>query len=303
MRATRGEGRPPGDESSAGEGIRFVIDGSRSHPISPFIYGLNFRHTEEFGAHDTAITTLNRLGGNRLTAWNWVTNESNCGADCGDEYPNDLYLSWQFDNPLERGAFVRRAVDSTLDHGTAGVVVTVPIAGYVAADHDGSTLPLPVASDVHTPATPNSRFKRSLPKNPRGPNPGARASDPVVYQDDFVKWVADRYPESRRDPLRPIFFQLDNEPDLWNSTHPQIRGLTASGDPVLLGHEELVTRTLDYAGAVRDVLPGATILSPPSRTGTGSGAWDTTSDRRATSGTSTTTSTSCGRRTSGRAAV
>ena len=256
-------GRSPGAGDSAPGEIRFVVDGSRSHPISRFIYGLNVRHTDAFGTNDTSATTLNRLGGNRFTAYNWVTNESNCGADCGDAFPNDLYLSWNLEDPLERGAFVRSAIEGTLAHGTAGLVVTVPIAGYVAADHGGSTLPLPVAPDVNTPAVPNAHFKRSQPSNPRGPDPEPDASEPVVYQDDFVKWIERDYGEATKDPLRPIFFQLDNEPDLWGSTHPQIRGLTRSGEPALLGFEELVTRTVDYAAAIKDVIPSARVLSPP----------------------------------------
>lgn len=254
---------PSQEGQTPGTGIRFVVDGSKSHPISRFIYGVNFRHIEAFGANETALTTLNRLGGNRLTAYNWLTNESNCGADCGEGFPNDLFLAQGLEDPGERGGFVRSAVDRTLAHGTAGVLTTVPIAGYVSADHAGSTLPLPVAPSAETPAVPNRHFRRSLPRNPLGANAEPDASTEVVYQDDFVKWLDRRFSVATRDSLRPIFFQLDNEPDLWGSTHPQIRGLTSSGKPVLLGFDELATRTLEYAGAIKDVIPSAKIFSPP----------------------------------------
>jgi hypothetical protein len=244
-------------------GIRFVIDGSRSHPISRFIYGVNFRHTQDFGANDTALTTLNRLGGNRLTAYNWLTNESNCGADCGDSFPNDLFLAQGLEDPRERGGFVRSALDATFARGTAGLMVTIPIAGYVAADHSGSTLPIPVAASPNEPALPNRHFKRSEARNPRGANSAPDPSGDVVYQDDFVKWIQRGHPAAASDPLKPLLFQLDNEPDLWSSTHPEIRGRTASGKPALLGFEELVTRTVDYAGAVKDVIPAARVFSPP----------------------------------------
>jgi hypothetical protein len=251
------------DGPTSGPGIRFVIDGSKSHPISRFIYGVNFRHTQAFGANDAALTTLNRLGGNRLTSYNWLTNESNCGADCGESFPNDLFLAQDLENPRERGGFVRSALDATFARGTAGLMVTVPIAGYVAADHAGSTLPIPVAASPNEPAVPNRHFKRSEARNPRGANAEPDPSGDVVYQDDFVKWIQRGHPAAAGDPLKPLFFQLDNEPDLWGSTHPEIRGRTASGKPALLGFEELVTRTVDYAGAVKDVMPVARVFSPP----------------------------------------
>jgi hypothetical protein len=251
------------DEPRRDGRIRFVVDAAKSHPISRYVYGLNFRHQDSFGDHDWSITTLDRLGGNRLTAYNWVTNDSNCGADCGDEFPNDGYLRYGLSRPDEPAAFVTEALAKTFASGKAGAVVTVPIAGYVAADRAGSTLPLPVARSPRDPAVPGRRFRRSEARNPRGHDTSPDPAADVVYQDDFVRWVERRHPAAKRDPLEPIFYQLDNEPDLWGSTHPEVRGVTASGEPVLLGWDELVTRTVDHAAAIKDVAPGARVLSPP----------------------------------------
>jgi hypothetical protein len=253
----------PGVGDEAKERIRFSIDGSKTHPISRLIYGVNFRHIDSFGDNETNLTTLNRLGGNRLTTYNWLTNESNCGADCGDKFPNDLFLAQWLDQPNEPGGFVGQAIGSTFAQGTAGVLVTVPIAGYVAADHAGSTLPLPIAASPLAPAVPNRHFKRSEPRSPRGASGVADPSGEVVYQDDFVRWIEKRHPGATSDPLKPVLYQLDNEPDLWSSTHPELRGVTASGEPVLLGWDELVSRTVDYAAAIKDAVPTARVFSPP----------------------------------------
>ena len=51
------------------------------------------------------------------------------------------------------------------------------------------------------------------------PDPG----DDVVYLDEFVAFLEQAFPEARSDPARTIFYSLDNEPDLWASTHPRIR--------------------------------------------------------------------------------
>jgi hypothetical protein len=49
--------------------VHFAIDGGRDvHPISRFIYGINGKIPE------SSNLTFERLGGNRLTAFNWVNN-------------------------------------------------------------------------------------------------------------------------------------------------------------------------------------------------------------------------------------
>ena len=55
-------------------------------PISPYIYGMNFFA----GSSLTNPVTLDRLGGNRWTGYNWETNASNAGRDW--YYQNDR--SW-----------------------------------------------------------------------------------------------------------------------------------------------------------------------------------------------------------------
>ena len=55
-------------------------------PISPYIYGANFPDLSGTGRY----LTLVRMGGNRLTAYNWETNASNAGSDW--YFQNDDYL-------------------------------------------------------------------------------------------------------------------------------------------------------------------------------------------------------------------
>jgi hypothetical protein len=57
---------------------------------------------------------------------------------------------------------------------------------------------------------------------------------------------------------------LDNEPDLWQSTHARLRGdtnpATQSGQNA--SYAEMVQRTIDYAAAAKDVNPSALIFGP-----------------------------------------
>ncbi len=79
-------------------------------------------------------------------------------------------------------------------------------------------------------------------------------------------WLNQTFPEAKSDTTRPIFYQLDNEPDLWHGTHEQVRS-RVGGRPNLLTYDELVKRTIEYSAAIKDVVPGAHTF------GAGFGTW------------------------------
>ena len=66
--------------------VHFNIDALQNvHNISRFIYGVNQSLS---GAYSN--NTFERVGGNRLTAYNWENNASNAGSDY--LFQNDGYL-------------------------------------------------------------------------------------------------------------------------------------------------------------------------------------------------------------------
>src|SRR2546423_12130621 len=67
--------------------VTITVDPTKARAISPYIYGTNF-----YGGNTNApaLLTLDRAGGNRWTAYNWVNNGSNPGS--GYFYENDDYL-------------------------------------------------------------------------------------------------------------------------------------------------------------------------------------------------------------------
>lgn len=148
------------------------------------------------------------------------------------------------------GEAVRPWVQAARDHG-AGYVVTVPIQGYVAADKDG---------DGDVGATPNyldARFHPSVSTKGAPFDASPDPDDGIVYQDEFVAWLLDTFPGATDGSEPPILFSLDNEPDLWASTHPRIHP-----DPVR--YDELVADTIDYGGAIKAVDPAAIVMGPVS---------------------------------------
>jgi hypothetical protein len=214
--------------------VHFVVDPAKDvHPISPYIYGVN-----EFREQPHA-RPLSRLGGNRWTAYNWETNASNAGSDW--HHQNDDFLS----KSSEPGAAVRASVENAARHNQA-LILTVPIAGYVAADK------APEGDVYQSPNYLETRFDKSLPKKSGPLSLKPDLEDHVVYQDEFVNWVEK---SARASPHQQIFYALDNEPDLWAATHQRIH-------PDKLTYAEIVKRTVDFASAIKDVKPDAIVFAP-----------------------------------------
>ena len=217
--------------------VHFSVDANEDiAPISRFIYGTNRELDGPF-----ANCTFTRSGGNRLTAYNWVTNASNAGADWHFQNDNNMSSS---DAP---GAALTPQIKSASEHN-AGIVLTVPMAGYVSADKKGD-------GDVRNSGANylETRFHKTEPaKNaPFTLTPDPKA--PVVYQDEFVNWVKTKFPYGVTDPNRPIWFDLDNEPDLWQDTHKEVH-------PAHVTYEELIQKSIDYSTAIKNVEPDTKVF-------------------------------------------
>lgn len=261
-----GAAQTPGTTGAAD--VTFTLDSRTRWPISRFIYGINFyddwQNYSFRGATLPNNLTLSRQGGNRWTAYNWENNASNAGRDY--IYNNDGYLGGG--NTV--GEAVRQPVLRAMQKG-AGSLVTVPMIGYVSADKNG-----PTGNDEAGQTTRlATRFRQSMPRKNADFTLTPSTADGTVYQDEFVWWLDRQFPLAKSDPLKPIFFSLDNEPDIWFDTHSEIRS-TVNGQPNYLTYSEMVQRTTDYASAIKDVQPNAVVFGPVVATWTGAttlGRW------------------------------
>jgi fibronectin type 3 domain-containing protein len=223
--------------------VTITIDPTKTKPISAYIYGTNFYSGN---TSPQPNFTFDRDGGNRWTAYNWETNASNAGSDY--LYENDSYLS---SSPTPAEA-VRSFIAADQAAGLASLV-TVQLQGYVSADESG-----PVAQPF-----PNlSRFKQVIYKKstkdatPFTPTPPA--SDAYVYMDEFA-WALDHKFSGQgifgASPTLPTFIDLDNEPDLWNSTHAEVQGSTN------ISSSNFIANTAALSEALKDQFPNAVIWS------------------------------------------
>lgn len=224
----------PGDAGPAD--VQFEVHAERpTHPISPLIYGTNQPDDPQGSRYG-----LVRMGGNRLTAFNWENNASNAGNDY--QFQNDDYLvqdlpAAQRNTP---GAALQGPLSTARGIG-ASLLATVPLIDYVAADRNGG-------GDVRNSGANylSTRFKQNQAAKGAAFADPPDQSDGVVSQDEFIHWLTGHLGGV------PLLVSLDNEPDLWSDTH-------AESHPTPVTYVELTTRSIEFARAVKAVAPDVPI--------------------------------------------
>jgi fibronectin type 3 domain-containing protein len=226
--------------------VTITINPSSTHLISPYIYGINF-YSGITGAPPNL--TFDRAGGNRWTAYNWETNASNAGSDY--LYENDNYLS-SSTVPAEA---VRTFIAGDQSSGLASLV-TFQLQGLVAGDENG---PVSVTSPPDL-----TRFKQvSFKKSAQSASPFTLTpptSDNYVYMDEFI-WALDQKFSGQsifgtNPTTKHVFVQLDNEPELWNSTHLEVQG------PNPVTSDNYIAKTISLTQSLKDQFPDVLIFGP-----------------------------------------
>ncbi len=223
--------------------VTIAVDPVNTHTISPWIYGMNFYQDSAAAIRNL---TINRLGGNRWTAYNWENNASNSGADWGP-YSSDSYLGGGT-TPAEA---VRGVIAADRTRGNASIF-TVQMQGYVAADKNGLVT-------LNFPTHLAQRFKQVVFKKPIA-TAGAftttpSTTDASVYIDEFVWAMNQKIPGLYTDPVNPTFILLDNEPELWPDTHAEIQQ-----SPISVA--DYLAKTIALTKAIKDVAPGVKTFGP-----------------------------------------
>ncbi len=246
------------DDPGTGDVLFSINTTANERAISPYIYGMNSFANSSL----TNPATSDRLGGNRWTGYNWETNASNAGSDWYHHSDNYL-VGGQTNTPP--GQAVLPTLQASAANGRA-TIVTVPMAGYVAADTNGTV--------DETEIAPSSRFREVVAEKATI-YPGSSLSttpnenDGYVFTDEFVHWV-----ENNRQNNQPVFYSLDNEPGLWGESLPHgwdsgeqfVRDPSPGGrtHPTIHPYEatfaELRNKTIAHASAIKNVAPNAIVL-------------------------------------------
>lgn len=229
---------PAGIAAAADTGtISISIDTtSERAAISPYIYGGNW----EF---NNAKLTAKRLGGNRITGYNWETNYSSAGSDW--QQSSDTYLLSNGKIPTDRwaepGVVVTDFHDKNLQAGEPYSLVTLQAAGYVAADANGTV--------TEADTAPSARWKEVKFKKDAPLSLTPDTTDGYVYMDELVNFLVNKY-GSASTATGIKGYAIDNEPALWPSTHPRIH-------PQKPTCAELVDKNINLSKTVKSIDPAA----------------------------------------------
>ncbi len=225
--------------AESGYDMSITIDASaEGKPISPYIYGINQYGNQQ--NYTRAGFTAIRQGGNRMTAYNWETNASNAGADWKHSSDNNLSFS---NDPAD---CARKLSEEAAANNVPYKITTLQLAGYVSADKMGT-----VREDQ---AAPSSRWNEVILTKGKDFADYPDLDDGVVYMDEYVNYIITMLGDSTTS-TGIQGYSLDNEPALWNHTHPLIH-------PEPVGIDELADKSIEISYAVKQLDPNAEIYGP-----------------------------------------
>jgi PKD repeat protein len=209
--------------------------------ISPYIYGVN----QDI---DGLTSTARRIGGNRLTGYNWENNASNSGSDWLHYSDNYLPESMGIDEADYEtpGIIATNFHEKTLTNKFPYSLITLQGAGYVSADKDGEVKENEVA--------PSQRWKEVKYAKNAEFDLTPDLTDNYVYMDEYVNFLVNKF-GSAKEYTGIKGYSVDNEPGLWSNTHPRIH-------PEQATCEEIVEKTTELSKGVKNIDPYAEIFGP-----------------------------------------
>lgn len=222
--------------------IEITVTPSEGHKaISPYIYGVNS------GVDLGAVSAKSfRLGGNRMSAYNWENNVSNAGSDWHNS--SDMYLIQNAADEFKTvpaGVLFNAAYEARKGN-VPYTLLTLQMLGYVSSDKKGN---------VHEENAAPSEYWYKV-ENRKGGEFAANPdkTDGVVYMDELLNYLTTNLGKSDTETGIKAY-ALDNEPGLWKHTHSLVQRET-------LSCAELIEKSVDLAAVVKDMDGGAEVFGP-----------------------------------------
>lgn len=220
-----------------GQSVTLTVDATRDlHAIPPEVYGVN----------DSLFSgaSIHRHGGNRMTGFNWENNASNAGSDYNQQSDDYLGSVAGIGSTQTPGAVLKAWLDADRAGGL-NTIITLPLAGYVAADMNG-----PVAQSE---TAPSARWKQVVVNKGSALSLTPDLTDGYVYLDEMVNYLTTNYGLASAGGVAA--YNMDNEPALWPSTHPRLH-------PNATRYAEVASQNIAAATMVTRLDPGAQVYGP-----------------------------------------
>ena len=212
------------------------------HQINPNIYGIGYSGVANLP--DTPWTvgaSINRWGGNPTSRYNWQL--PNAWNTANDYFFRNVEINAEADASEAFLANNRR-------YGMLSAV-TLPMLGWVAKDTTSYSFPVSKFGQQKATDPSNGDIGDGLAIDGRPLSPGSPKATSVASTPETVKaWV-------QKLRGRASMYFLDNEPELWDSTHRDVH-------PDPLTYDELLDKSVRYATVIRAADPTAVIAGPSS---------------------------------------
>lgn len=225
-------------DSSYSMNVSVNLSGEKKK-ISPYIYGIN-----QYGnVNNYKNVTVNavRQGGNRYTGYNWETNWSNAGEDWVNSSDTNI-------GDLSNGAgyAARKLSEECEEYNVPYKMTTLQMAGYVAADKNGTI--------TENESAPSDRWLEVFARKNSDYLLEPDLTDNAVYMDEYVNYLVKTLGDSTTS-TGIQGYSLDNEPFLWNDTHPLLH-------PEECTANELIEKSIELAKVVKEIDPNAEVFGP-----------------------------------------
>jgi hypothetical protein len=220
------------------------------HAISPLIYGVAFASASQLLDLNAP---LHRSGGNGTTTYNWQNNAWNHAAD------------WYFESIAESSSAAGGDGDdfiTTSKNGRAQAMLTIPIIGWVAKLGPGRAILASYNTNKYGPQTGTDQW---FPAAGNGVSLATglniTTNDPTDanlpantnFQAGWVQHLTNTWHSATNGGL--LYYIMDNEWSLWQSTHRDIH-------PVGPTMDEVFTNYCNYATMVKGIDPNALVAGP-----------------------------------------
>ena len=174
-------------------------------PISPYIYSTNGQSNDW-----SENITGRRIGGDRMTSYNWENNFSNAGSDYINE--SDNYMPFIYNLPgtqyLTPNSVLADFHDTSLSMNCHSLI-TLPMAGYVARDGAGVV--------TSAQKAPSPRWRQVINRKGSSFLFTPDTADNFVYVDECMNNLITQFGNSAS--LHGITdYEMDNEWSIWNGS-------------------------------------------------------------------------------------
>ncbi len=226
-------------EQSSADITVYPNEGHKS--ISPYIYGVNS------GVDLSTVSAKSfRLGGNRMTAYNWENNMSNAGSDWYNTA--DMYLITNAADQFKRvpGGAALNASYEAANGNVPYTLLSLQMLGYVSSAKRGQL--------NETAAAPSEYWKEVVNRKDGTFSLEPDKKDEYIYTDEYLNYLFENIGKSDSKTGFKAY-ALDNEPALWHHTHSLIQ-------PEQIKCSELIEKSADLAELVKEMDSGAEVFGP-----------------------------------------